>query len=112
VALIDRAEWIGVPAIVLGELRVGFRLGRHHDRNEATLAEFLANPVVEELPVEGEVARHYAEIVIDLRRIGTPIPTNDVWIAATAASRGAVVLSCDSHFEAITRVGSVVVREG
>ena len=109
--LIDRAEWIGMPAIALGELRVGFRLGERRDDNEDLLREFLSNPVVEELSVDAEVSRHYADIVTDLRRSGTPIPTNDVWIAATAARSGAIVLSYDDHFDCIARVGSLVLPE-
>lgn len=111
VGLLDRAEWIGVPAIVLGELRAGFQLGRHRDRNEELLGELLANPVVEELRVDGEVSRHYADIVVELRRAGTPIPTNDIWIAATAARAGAIVLSYDGHFDAVARVGSLDLTE-
>ncbi len=110
VEVLDRAEWIGVPAIVLGELRAGFLLGEMRDRNEEVLREFLANPVVEELPVDGEVSRHYAEIVAELRRAGTPIPTNDIWIAATAASAGVAVLAHDAHFAAVARVGSIVLE--
>lgn len=109
VELLDQAEWIGVPAIALGELRVGFRLGERCEENEKVLQEFLANPAVEKLRVDGEVSRHYADIVTDLRRSGTPIPTNDVWIAATAARFGAIVLSYDDHFERIGRVGSLVL---
>ncbi|MGH7572150.1 MAG: PIN domain-containing protein [Gemmatimonadota bacterium] len=111
VKLIDRAEWIGMPAIVLGELLVGFLLGSRREENEETLRVFLANPAVEELGVDREVSRHYAEIVVDLRRIGTLIPTNDIWIAATAAQAGAIVLSYDDHFEAVARVGSMVLTE-
>lgn len=107
--LLDRAEWIGVPAVTLGELRTGFLLGSRCERNEEELRDFLSNPVVEEVPVDGEVSRHYAEIVVELRRAGTPIPTNDVWIAATAARVGAPVLTADRHFEAITRVGAVIL---
>lgn len=107
--LIDQAEWVGIPAVALGELRTGFLLGSQGRRNEAELDAFLANPVVEEVAVDGEVSRHYAEIVADLRRAGTPIPTNDIWIAATAARVGALVLTCDRHFEAIARVGSIVI---
>lgn len=106
---LDRAEWIGVPAVTLGELRTGFLLGSRRERNEEELRHFLASPVVEEVPVDGEVSRHYAEIVVDLRRAGTPLPTNDVWIAATAARVGAPVLTADRHFEAITRVGAVIL---
>lgn len=110
VAILDRAEWIGVPTITLGELRTGFLLGRYRDRNEEELREFLANPVVEVLEVDDEVSRHYASIVGHLRKEGTPLPTNDIWIAATAVRAGAVVLTFDTHFEKITRVGSVVLK--
>lgn len=109
VDLLDRAEWVGVPAVVLGELRTGFLLGDRRLRNEAQLREFLANPVVETLVLDDEVSRHYAEIVVDLRAAGTPLPTNDIWIAATAARSGALVLTRDKHFEMVARVGSVVV---
>lgn len=109
VEAIDTAEWIGVPAVVLGELRTGFLLGNRRADNEAELREFLANPVVEELPVDRDVARIYAEIVVALRHAGTPLPTNDIWIAATGAHAGATVLTYDPHFRAIQRVGSVVL---
>jgi len=110
VEILDRAEWVGVPAITLGELRTGFILGSHRDRNEAELHDFLANPVVEVLLVDEDVSRHYAEIVCDLRRAGAPLPTNDIWIAATAAREGALVLTYDSHFEKIVRVGSLILH--
>ncbi len=80
-------------------------------QNERELGEFLASPVVTELTVDGEVSRHYAEMVADLRRAGTPIPTNDIWIAATAARAGALVLTADQHFEHINRVGSVLISD-
>jgi tRNA(fMet)-specific endonuclease VapC len=107
--LLDSAEWIGVPSVVLGELWIGFVLGAQLDRNQAELREFLAAPVVEELPVDRRAARIYAEIVIALRRAGTPLPTNDLWVAATAAAAGATVLTYDAHFERIARVGSLVL---
>ena len=109
VGLIDRADWIGMPAIVLGELRAGFRMGGQLDRNEQEVQAFLANPAVELLIVDEEVSTHYADIVADLRQRGKPLPTNDIWIAATAARAGAMVLSYDEHFEAISRVGSVLL---
>jgi tRNA(fMet)-specific endonuclease VapC len=100
-----------VPAIVLGELYAGFQLGAKRERNEATLSEFLANPVVDVLSVDDDVSRHYADIVVDLRRTGTPIPTNDIWIAASAARSGAIVLSDDAHFTVIDRVGSIMISD-
>jgi len=113
VEVIRSARWVGVPAVVVGELRVGFLLGSRTLENEAELAELLADPVVELLTVDDEAAGHYAEIVVALRRAGTPVPTNDVWIAALAAREGATVVTYDEHFERIGRVGTrVLVRPG
>lgn len=109
VALLDSTEWVGVPSIVLGELRAGFRLGSRERENDEMLARFLANPSVHELPVDGDVAHQYADIVVALREAATPIPANDIWIAATAARAGATVLTFDEHFRAVGRVGSIVL---
>jgi predicted nucleic acid-binding protein len=109
VALIDSADWLGVPSIVLGELRAGFSLGSRQRENEAMLRSFLANPSVHELTVDGDVSHQYADIVVALRKAGTPIPGNDVWIAATAARQGATVLTFDEHYRAVARVGSIVL---
>jgi tRNA(fMet)-specific endonuclease VapC len=99
------ASWVGVPVIVLAELHVGFALGRRAAVNETELGEFLAQPIVEVLTVDEEVARAWSEIVVALRRAGTPIPSNDIWIAAVAACAGAPVLTYDEHFERIRRIG-------
>jgi tRNA(fMet)-specific endonuclease VapC len=110
VEVIDRAYWIGVPAIVVGELWVGFLQGESSARNQEDLAEFLRHPVVEELPVDSEIGRIYAEIVVALRKRGAPVPSNDIWIAASAARAGATVLTYDAHFSAIERAGSLVLQ--
>jgi tRNA(fMet)-specific endonuclease VapC len=110
-ARIDSAAWVGVPAVVLGELWLGFRLGSHAGQNEWELREFLANPAVEILPVDHAVAEIYGEVVAALRRRGTPLPTNDVWIAATAARAGSPVLTFDRHFRTIERVGSIILED-
>lgn len=108
--LIDRAEWVGIPSIVIGELFVGFLAGGRPARNEEELAEFLANPVVDEIPVDREVARIYADIVTGLRRAGTPLPTNDIWIAAASARVGSPILTFDEHFQAVGRVGAILLQ--
>jgi tRNA(fMet)-specific endonuclease VapC len=111
IALIDSAVWLGVPAIVLGELRTGFMLGARREENERILAAFLRNPVVEVVVVEEETAEIYADIVVALRSAGTPLPTNDIWIAAVAARVGAPVLTYDAHFGQIHRVSSRILPE-
>ena len=107
--LLDSAELVGVSTIALGELRTGFVLGDRRKRNEAELDAFLDNPAVEVLQVDPETSRHYAEIVAELRRAGTPLPTNDIWIAAVASRNGTTVLTCDDHFERVARIGSIVI---
>lgn len=109
VEAISSATWLGVPATVLGELRVGFALGSRREVNERELSAFLAHPFVTVLSVDDEAARIYAELVCALRDAGTPIPTNDIWIAATAAREGATVLTYDAHFGQIQRVASRVL---
>lgn len=106
---VDTADWIGMPSVTLGELWAGFLPGGRVDSNMAQLREFLAHPVVEVVKVDDDVARIYGEIVVDLRTRGEPLPTNDVWIAATAARAGATVLTYDAHFRAIARVAAVVL---
>lgn len=111
VAHLDRADWVGVPSVVVGELWAGFQLGARTDENAGELDEFLSHAVVEALPVDTVVARIYGEIFADLRRKGRPLPTNDVWIAATAARVGAAVLTFDEHFREISRVGSIIIEK-
>ena len=95
--------------IVMGELAVGFRLGSRREANEADLARFVAHPAVEVLPVSEDVVSLYAGIVIDLKESGTPLPANDIWIAAVAARHGATILTYDGHFKSITRVGATIL---
>jgi len=109
VDLVDRADWIGMPSIVVGELWAGFLLGARMEENIGALEEFLDHAVVETLRIDAGVARVYGEIVLDLRRRGRPLPTNDIWIAATAVHAGAVVLTFDEHFRQIDRVGACVL---
>ena len=112
VALLDRAAWVGVSAVVLGELWTGFLLGSRAEANRAGLRRFLAHPTVEELPIDHETARIYAEIVVAQRRAGAPLPSNDLWVAAAAARAGAPVLSYDVHFRQVARIGAVVLAAG
>ena len=109
VTLIDSADWIGFPSVSIGELWMGFLSGRRLAENQAELREFLAHPVVHELTVDRHVAQVFAEIVTSLRQAGTPLPTNDIWIAATAAVAGATVLTYDQRYASIPRIGAVVL---
>jgi predicted nucleic acid-binding protein len=110
VEAIRTARRVGIPVIVLGELRAGFRLGDRRSDNERELAEFLAHPVVQVMDVDGEAATHFADLYAELRRQGTPVPSNDLWIAALAARDGATVLTFDAHFNAMPRIGKWVLE--
>lgn len=105
VDLIAAARWVGVPVVVVGELRTGFLLGDRPQQNDGELKAFLASPVAAALDVDQEAADIYAEMMVALRRAGTPLPLNDVWIAAVAAREGVPVVTYDQHFSLIARVG-------
>ena len=109
VGLIDSAEWIGLPSVVIGELQTGFLQGDQCERNEVELAHFLSHSAVNEIRIDHPVARIYAEIWVALRTHGTPLPTNDIWVAACAARNGSTVLTFDDHFRAIERVAALVL---
>jgi len=100
-ACLEEADIVIVPAVVLGELHAGFGAGARSRENEEHLQTLLESPGVRIQDVTWDVARRYAVIVNHLRRKGTPIPTNDIWIAATAVELGARLVTYDTHFEKI-----------
>ena len=99
--LLESVDEILVPATVLGELHAGFELGSRRQSNRAQLDAFLGQPGVRHLIVDDGVAERYGSLVSQLSRAGTPIPTNDIWIAAAAMECGARLVSYDSHFASI-----------
>lgn len=101
---VQQAEEIYVNPVVLGELHAGFMGGRHRQKNEAELRSFLASPRARVVAVDEETAQRYAVIFQALRAAGTPIPTNDIWIAATAMQHGLRVLTTDAHYRKVTQV--------
>jgi tRNA(fMet)-specific endonuclease VapC len=107
--MLDSADWIGVPVIVIGDLCAGFAKGSRFQKNLDELGEFLASPIVEALPVDRQIAEMFGEMIDGLRRRGRPVPVNDVWIAATCARPGATLLTWDAHFRFIPRVGTIVL---
>jgi predicted nucleic acid-binding protein len=101
VSIMQRADRILMNATVLGELLSGFKLGAREDRNQAELERFLDAPRVRFVPVDEASAGFYAEVYKGLRQKGRPIPTNDIWIAASAFQHGASVCTLDAHFRTI-----------
>ena len=109
VEIVTTAREVCVPVIVLGELRAGFRAGSRHLDNAKALRQFLANPVVRVIDVDDEIASLYSDVVAELRRAGTPLPGNDLWIAATAIREGAPIVTYDGHFRLVPRVGARIL---
>jgi tRNA(fMet)-specific endonuclease VapC len=107
--LIQQAGRIAVNPIVLGELLAGFRLGKRTAKNNNLLQRFLDSPRVTSLPIDDGTARRYSDIVEHLRRSGTPIPTNDLWIAASAMQHGLILISTDTHFEKVPQISKEIL---
>ena len=103
------AEALYVPATVLGELEAGFRVGRRYRENARALSEFLREPIVRVVPTTTDVARRYGEVFAQLRSARTPIPVNDIWIAAATVSTGAHLLTFDSDFARVARLRHTVL---
>jgi tRNA(fMet)-specific endonuclease VapC len=95
---VSRAEVVGVPIVVLGELRFGFLDGGRLHENQATLEHFLAPPRVQVLHVDDATTWHFGEIATLLKRSGTPMQQNDVWIAALCKQHGFAVATRDRGF--------------
>lgn len=95
------AERLLLPAVVVGELLSGFRLGSRLQGNLGDLRAALDLANVELVDISMQTADRYGRIDAILRRRGRPIPTNDVWIAATASEQDAYLLSFDRHFAAV-----------
>ena len=90
-----------MPVTVLGELEAGFEMGRRAEENRRVLAEFLDEPFAGVLDVTATTVRYYARIFSSLRRAGTPIPVNDVWIAAATMECNGHLLTFDRDYRRI-----------
>jgi tRNA(fMet)-specific endonuclease VapC len=104
VAAIQGNDEIFLNSIVVGELTAGFIKGGRRRKNERELRTFLASPRVGTLDITEETAERYAVILNALWRAGTPIPTNDIWIAASAMEYGLRVLTTDRHYQRIPQI--------
>ncbi len=99
--LLRESTSIDLSMIVIGELLFGFRNGKQYDRNVRELDEFLSHARVGVLPVTRTTADRFGRLATALRKAGTPIPSNDIWIAAQAFESGGELLSFDSHFSRV-----------
>lgn len=107
VDVLRRADLIHMPFVTLAELRAGFLHGTRAYKNESTLIRFLNAPRVAVLYADEDTTHHYARLFRQLRVQGTPIPTNDIWIAALTAQHDLLLFSRDKHFDALPQLPRV-----
>jgi tRNA(fMet)-specific endonuclease VapC len=107
VQTIEFADEVCLPSIVLGELRAGFAVASQGSRNEAVLRRFLLKSGVAVLYPDEQTTHHYAAVYRQLRKQGTPIPTNDMWIAALVLQHSLVLYARDTHFDALPQLTRV-----
>jgi tRNA(fMet)-specific endonuclease VapC len=97
-------EEVWIPLVVLAEIKAGFYGGTQRYRNESLLQRLLTKATVGILLPSRETADHYARLFVQLRHAGTPIPDNDLWIAALALQNDLVLITRDRHFERVPQL--------
>ncbi len=102
--LLSVADAVFLPFVVLGELRAGLALGRRSAENERVLQRFLMKDGVRVLYADDQTTHHYARAFRQLRRQGTPIPTNDLWIAALVLQHDLALHDRDAHFDHLPQI--------
>lgn len=107
VRTLEMAEEVWLPFIVMGELRAGFAVGTQGPHNEAFLLRFLLKTRVGVLYADEQTSHHYAAVYRQLRRQGSPIPTNDMWIAALTLQHSLTLYARDSHFDTLPQLTRV-----
>ena len=95
---------VWIPLVVLAEIKAGFYGGTEQHRNEILLRRLLAKSTIGVLLPGRETAEHYARLFVQLKRAGTPVPDNDLWIAALALEHDLLLITRDQHFEHIPQL--------
>jgi tRNA(fMet)-specific endonuclease VapC len=104
---VERVEQIVMPFATLAELRAGFLYGARADENERKLIQFLGTPRVRVAYTDDQTTHHYARVFLQLRQQGTPIPVNDMWIAAIALQHDLILYARDRHFDHLPQIPRV-----
>jgi predicted nucleic acid-binding protein len=95
---------VWIPLVVLAEIKAGFLGGTQRHRNEIVLRKLLSKTTVGVLLPDRETAEHYARLFVQLKRAGTPVPDNDLWIAALALQHDLLLITRDRHFKNIPQL--------
>ena len=107
VELVEQAEAVFLPFVVVAELRAGFAVGKRGAENERILQRFVMKPGVGALFADEQTTHFYAATYRQLRQQGTPIPTNDMWIAALVLQHGLALCARDRHFDHLPQLSRV-----
>jgi len=99
--VLRQVSHIGISSISIGELLSGFKGGSRKKENKKELGQFLDSPRVVVYAVDEDTAEYYSSVLNQLKEQGTPIPTNDIWIAAVAFQHGLQLFTQDKHFNHI-----------
>jgi tRNA(fMet)-specific endonuclease VapC len=103
--VLEEAEAVLLPFVVLGELcGAGFAHGRRQAENERVLRQFLLKDGVDVLFADDQTTHHYAAVFRQLRKQGTPIPTNDMWLAALVLQHNLALHARDQHFDHLAQL--------
>lgn len=107
VRLFAEAELVVLPFVVLAELRAGFVHGTRQPENERTLRDFLREDGVKVIFADDQTTHHYAALYRQLRKQGTPIPINDMWIAALVLQHNLILHSRDRDFDRLPQLARI-----
>ncbi len=104
---LEYADEIFIPYISLAELRAGFLISKTADKEERLLQHFLNQDGVKPLYPDDATTYQYARLYTQLKRQGTPVGMNDIWIAALALQHSLFLYSRDRDFEHIPQLARV-----
>lgn len=103
-AFLGGCDEVGIPFVVLAEMKAGFLGGTRSSENERLLARFLTRETVVVLYAARETTEQYARLFVQLKRAGTPVPDNDLWIAALCLEHDLALITRDQHFDKIPQL--------
>lgn len=104
VRLLEEADEVWIPFVVLAETKAGFLVGSRREENETLLVALMNQPDVAVLYADRETTDIYARLYFQLRQAGNPIPANDLWIASLAVQHQLILLTRDEHFTRVPQV--------
>ena len=100
-SILAESDVVYMSIFVLGELYAGFKGGNKEQKNTQLLKRFIQKPTVEILEATEETSKIFGQLKNDLKKAGTPLPINDVWIAAHTLESGSTLITYDIHFREI-----------